>query len=131
MNKTCAILGCGWLGFPLAKKLVQNAYTVHGSTTSTEKLNDLEAETITPFQINLTEKAVEGKIEAFLENVHFLIIDIPPGLRSQPNSDFVQKIKNVLPSFQRALKNFWRSKMLAHGLSQMWTICSQDVGLMD
>lgn len=102
MNKTCAILGCGWLGFPLARKLVKSGYKVHGSTTSAEKLNALEVEGIVPFQIALTEKAVEGKIEAFLENVHFLIIDIPPGLRKQPTSDFVQKIKNLLPFIEKS-----------------------------
>ncbi len=102
MNKTCAILGCGWLGFSLAKHLVKNAYQIHGSTTSAEKLSMLESENIKAFQIVLTEKAVEGKIEAFLENVHFLIIDIPPGLRSQPKSDFVQKIKNLLAFIEKS-----------------------------
>lgn len=32
--KTISILGCGWLGLPLAKKLVENQWIVNGSTTS-------------------------------------------------------------------------------------------------
>jgi 3-hydroxyisobutyrate dehydrogenase-like beta-hydroxyacid dehydrogenase len=28
-----SILGCGWLGFPLAKALLKDGFTVKGSTT--------------------------------------------------------------------------------------------------
>src|SRR5574343_621841 len=33
-----AILGCGWLGLPLAKSLLSKGYEVKGSTTSESKL---------------------------------------------------------------------------------------------
>ncbi|WP_121666904.1 NAD(P)H-binding protein [Mesonia aquimarina] len=96
--KTIGILGCGWLGFPLAKKLIGESYNVHGSTTSAEKVTDLAEEKINPFLIELTEEKVEGKIEEFLEDVKILIIDIPPGLRKDPSSNFTKKI-NLLIHF--------------------------------
>ena len=36
-----SILGCGWLGFPLAKSLVEKGFSVKGSTTSENKLSIL------------------------------------------------------------------------------------------
>ena len=43
-----SILGCGWLGFPLAKALLSKGLSVKGSTTSSEKLATLEKAGITP-----------------------------------------------------------------------------------
>ena len=39
-----SILGCGWLGLPLAKALIGEGYTVKGSTTTPAKLNLLKEE---------------------------------------------------------------------------------------
>ena len=36
-----SILGCGWLGLPLAKAIVENGFSVKGSTTSSEKIATL------------------------------------------------------------------------------------------
>jgi len=38
-----SILGCGWLGKPLAVFLISKGYLVKGSTTSDEKLKLLAA----------------------------------------------------------------------------------------
>lgn len=92
-RKKISILGIGWLGFPLAKKLIEFSYEVKGSTTSESKLNLLETNSIQPFQIELSEKEIKGNIEAFLNDSEFLIIDIPPKLRSNPTENFVEKIK--------------------------------------
>ena len=43
------IIGCGWLGLPLAKMFVSNNYKVKGSTTSKEKIEILKKEGIEPF----------------------------------------------------------------------------------
>jgi nucleoside-diphosphate-sugar epimerase len=92
-RKKISILGIGWLGFPLAKKLIEKGYNVKGSTTSVNKLDLLQANDIQPFQIELSEKEIKGNIEAFLNDSEFLIIDIPPKLRSNPTDNFVEKIK--------------------------------------
>lgn len=49
-----SILGCGWLGLPLAKSLMQQGFSVKGSTTSTEKLDDLRLLGISPFLIDIS-----------------------------------------------------------------------------
>ncbi|RZJ28768.1 MAG: short-chain dehydrogenase, partial [Flavobacterium sp.] len=50
-----SILGCGWLGLPLAKSLIQKGYSVKGSTTSENKVDVLQANNIDPFVISLSE----------------------------------------------------------------------------
>ena len=40
-NKTISILGCGWLGHPLAKFLISENFIVKGSTTTISKLISL------------------------------------------------------------------------------------------
>ena len=92
-----SILGCGWLGLPLAKRLIEKGYSVKGSTTSMEKLGVLEAERIQPFLIDLTEAKVTGNVADFLANAAVLIIDIPPKLRGENKENFVQKIQHLIP----------------------------------
>ena len=51
--KTYSILGCGWLGLPLAKSCIAEGIAIKGSTTSQEKLVLLEQEGIIPYQISI------------------------------------------------------------------------------
>ena len=66
MNKKISILGCGWLGLPLAKSLLSKSYEVKGSTTSESKIDLLKNAGISPFQIQLEENQIIGTIEEFL-----------------------------------------------------------------
>ncbi len=100
--KQISILGCGWLGLPLAKSLIKNGFSINGSTTSLEKMNLLKEAGIAPFQITLLEDAIEGEIAAFLENSSVLIIDIPPKLRGNFKENFVAKIQTLLSSLEQS-----------------------------
>jgi nucleoside-diphosphate-sugar epimerase len=104
-----SILGCGWLGLPLAKALLENDFSVKGSTTSVEKLSVLENLGIQAFQIELSETKIQGEVDSFLENSKILIIDVPPKLRGStsdpsaaPRMTFVSKIKNVIPFIEKS-----------------------------
>lgn len=101
-----AILGCGWLGFPLAKKLIENSFEVNGSTTSESKLEVLQSHQIEPFLIELSENKITGNISRFLNDAGILIIDIPPGLRrdsaTSTEKTFVNKIKTLLPFIENS-----------------------------
>jgi nucleoside-diphosphate-sugar epimerase len=104
--KTIAILGCGWLGLPLAKSLLAKGYEVKGSTTSESKLEVLKNAGISPFQIQLEANQIVGNIEEFLKETNVLVIDIPPGLRKEISSSlemtFVNKIKNLIPFIEKS-----------------------------
>ncbi len=97
-----SILGCGWLGLPLAKQLIQNGYLVKGSTTSVEKLSLLESATIIPYKIELSSEKIEGPIAPFLDKSEILIIDIPPKLRSIEKDNFVAKIELLIPEIEKS-----------------------------
>jgi len=101
MNQKISILGCGWLGLPLAKSLLSKGHEIKGSTTSESKLEMLKNAGILPFQIQLEEHQIIGNIEDFLKETHVLVIDIPPGLRkiteTTVGKTFVNKIKTLLP----------------------------------
>jgi nucleoside-diphosphate-sugar epimerase len=46
MQKSIAIVGCGWLGTPLAERLVARGFTVYGTTTATDKIQLLNSKGI-------------------------------------------------------------------------------------
>ena len=100
--KKISILGCGWLGLPLAKSLLKKGFSVKGSTTSTEKIAVLEAAGIEPFLLEVSETEIIGAITMFLESSEILIIDIPPKLRGNSAENFVAKIQNLLPFIEKS-----------------------------
>ncbi len=54
MNRV-SILGCGWLGKPLAISLLDDGFSVKGSTTSEEKLELLKANNIEPYVVDIAD----------------------------------------------------------------------------
>lgn len=104
--KQISILGCGWLGLPLAKSLIEKGFSVNGSTTSVEKIAVLEKVGISPFLVSLSAIEVleetKNSIEKFLKNSDVLIIDIPPKLRGDSKENFVTKIQNIIPFIEKS-----------------------------
>jgi len=88
MNQTISILGCGWLGKPLALELINKGYKVNGSTRSKIKSSKLESEGIRPFVIDLDNDKLD--VTKFL-NADVLVIAVP----SKNIAGFKQLIKNV------------------------------------
>ena len=76
-DKKISILGCGWLGFPLAVYLNKKGYSIKGSTTRHEKLRILEKGGITPFLMTIDDKKIIGEPKLFLDS-DILILNIPP-----------------------------------------------------
>lgn len=95
-KKTIGILGCGWLGLPLAQSLIAEGYAVKGTTTRASKIPDLQAAGIQAFELVLTEDGVTTSITAFLDELDVLIIAIPPGVRANPAANFPKKLSHVL-----------------------------------
>jgi nucleoside-diphosphate-sugar epimerase len=73
-----SVLGCGWLGFPLAQRLVSKTFSVKGSTTTKSKLTLLKQNEIEPYLIKLPDSFKDKAIEPFWES-DLLILNIPPG----------------------------------------------------
>jgi len=76
-----SILGCGWLGLPLAEHLVKKGYTVKGSVTSSHKLDILEEKGIMPFLIRITDTEITGEQLSGFFASEILVINFPPSRR--------------------------------------------------
>jgi nucleoside-diphosphate-sugar epimerase len=111
---TISILGCGWLGVPLAKHLIEKGFSVKGSVTSVEKLELLRNEGILPFQFVLNETSVHISDPEFFD-CDVLIISIPPRR--------IEGIERVFPAQIAQLVPFVRK----HGIRKVIFISSTSV----
>ena len=75
MKESISILGCGWLGEPLARHLKKQGHPVKGSTTSEDKFERLIFAGITPYIIKL--ESIPFDISEFLDS-EIVIVTIPP-----------------------------------------------------
>lgn len=94
-----SILGCGWLGLPLAVKLTQIGYQVKGSTTSGDKIPILSNSGIMAYQIRLGESD-PADIAAFLSNSSILIIAVPPKAASESAHPLPANIRQLVPQIE-------------------------------
>lgn len=78
MQKSVAVIGCGWLGLPLAERLVSKGYTVFGTTTSPEKI------------ALLNEKGIQSSIFRLQTN----LVSSEDDLRNGPDFTF---LSNQIP----------------------------------
>lgn len=76
-KETISILGCGWLGLPLAKSLIAQGYNVKGSTTSEAKLDVLQEAGIEPYLVTF-EPEIEAEDAVSFFQSDILIVNIPP-----------------------------------------------------
>lgn len=93
VTKSISIIGCGWLGLPLAKFLFIKGYNIKGSTTSENKLATLKLEGIVPFLIHLNPALSGKQINNFLDS-DLIIINIPPG-RNAFVDDYVLNMNHL------------------------------------
>lgn len=106
MNKEIGIIGCGWLGFPLAENFIASGYQVKGTTTSKEKLDIIKKVGIKAFMVQLQENGILGNINDFLNGLDILIVNVPPGIRKNKTVNFVQKMKFLLVEIAKSgIKN--------------------------
>jgi nucleoside-diphosphate-sugar epimerase len=83
-----SILGCGWLGFPLAQYLIDQGHNIKGSTASPEKLEFLEKNGVQPFLIKLSPELENADDVQEFWNSDVLVLNIPPGRKRDNVIDF-------------------------------------------
>lgn len=97
MKLEISILGCGWLGLPLASYLVNMGIVVKGSVTSLDKLEKLKSKNIIPYIVDINTEG--NDLSDFLHS-EILIISIPSNFFNNFKSLIghieVSKIKKVL-----------------------------------
>ena len=93
--KKIGVLGCGWLGLPLAKKLINEGHVVKGSTTQKEKISSLKSLGIAPFIVRCSEDNCDG-LDLFLQDIEVLVLTLPPSLRQNPKRRFDLVIEQIV-----------------------------------
>lgn len=88
-----SILGCGWYGLALGKALVKDGLTVKGSTTSPNRVAEINEAGLQPYIVALT--AGTANFDADFFNCETLIVSIPPKLRSG-ETDYIPKTQNLI-----------------------------------
>jgi len=91
-----SILGCGWLGLPLAEALVNAGKRVKGSTTSPAKLDLLQQKGITPYLVDLQAEEPDKTILAGLLETDVLVISIPPRLRADGGTAYLAQLQTLI-----------------------------------
>jgi UDP-glucose 6-dehydrogenase len=100
LKKKISVIGCGWLGLPLATFLINQGCSVKGSTTSQNKLDLLKKHNIEAYIIHLNSSGISGNYSEFLANSETLIINIPPGLRQNPSKNHGAEIKQLVTAIE-------------------------------
>ncbi len=93
--RTVSILGCGWLGEPLATSLKEAGFSVRGSARDPEKLPALSEKGIEPYLIDIApEVSGEGTEEFFSSDI--LFINFPPERRDDIETYHEKQIRNLI-----------------------------------
>ncbi|RAJ82325.1 nucleoside-diphosphate-sugar epimerase [Chitinophaga dinghuensis] len=77
-----SILGCGWVGKPLAQHLLKAGYAVKGSRTTAEGVNEMNALGVQGCLVQLEEWRLTAP--ATFWDADVLIIDVPPRMHRGP-----------------------------------------------
>ncbi|PWH85549.1 Rossmann-fold NAD(P)-binding domain-containing protein [Brumimicrobium oceani] len=87
------VVGCGWLGLPTAKKWIQEEKTVHGTTTSKDKIESLEKVGINAHILDSEKSNEETK---WLSELDYILLNIPPSSLKEEYGNFMLKIVKQL-----------------------------------
>lgn len=100
-GNTIMLCGCGWLGQPLASRLIQLSHRVYGTTTRAEQVGVLQAQGIQPVEFVLDKADVGNTVYSAtllhaLTDSDVLMVNIPPGRRHLHATPFIAGIKQLI-----------------------------------
>ncbi len=93
--KRIGILGAGWLGSALAIEAKRKGHKVKLTRTTKTKVDLLQRQGFRAQFLKLSESSVAGELE-FFEDIDALVITIPPGLRKNPQRNYVAIVEQII-----------------------------------
>jgi len=90
-----SILGCGWLGLPLACELVNKGDQVNGSTRDPDKIGQIKEQGINPFLLELSPEMICENADEFFDS-EILILNIPPARRDDIVDFHPRQIQSII-----------------------------------
>lgn len=103
--RSVSILGCGWLGLPLAKHLLTLGYPVLGSTTSAGKIPILRRCGIRPFLLECAPRLKGADSAAFFRS-SLLFLNIPFERHLEDPSFYKEQIRSVVEHLRQGTVEF-------------------------
>ncbi|AUX17624.1 SDR family NAD(P)-dependent oxidoreductase [Flavobacterium columnare] len=97
-----SLLGCGWLGLPLAESLIKKGFLVKGSTTTLEKIPLLQEKGILPYLVSITDTHIEAKDIADFLDSDILIINFPPKRRAEIITYHTKQFEKLIPEILKS-----------------------------
>lgn len=104
-EKTISIIGCGWLGLPLAQHLISQGFSVRGSTTTSEKCSKLKALKITPYLFTAPPK-MTSELADELFNSRVLFLNIPFRRSLEDPNFYKEQINSIIPAIEASSIEF-------------------------
>lgn len=95
MENYWGVIGCGWLGLPFAKHLIENGNQVIGTTTSKKKIEVLRNAGISPV---LFSAGSNERIEDIFNSCSFILLNIPPSSLKEKYADAMLRISDKINS---------------------------------
>ncbi len=96
-----AVLGCGWLGLPLAKRLVDKGCTVVGSKRTKQDVDELNQHGICGLQYSLGDDLTQDSL-AKVFSCDVLVLNIPVGRKSQAPEAYVEHMAALLKQAKKS-----------------------------
>ena len=93
--RSVSVLGCGWLGLPLAVGLLEEGFLVRGSVRDPAKLEELEGKGIEPYLVNLDPEISGEDTDRFLSS-DVLFVNFPPPGRDDVEVYHERQVVNLL-----------------------------------
>lgn len=102
-KKRVSILGCGWLGLHLAKRLIQDDISsqIKGSTTSESRVSVLESARVEAYVLPLTPGFTETpEIVSNFFDCDTLVVSIPPQIGRNGSEFYVDQVQEIVKAIK-------------------------------
>jgi len=97
-----AVIGCGWLGFPLARELANNSFEILGSSRDERRFSELKNANIEPF---IYDSINNTQLPQNVKQADWVIICFPP----KGAKDYADQIKATIDQLNDGVKIIFTS----------------------
>lgn len=115
-----SIIGCGWLGLPLAKHFLQKGYFINGTTTDEKKIPTLKKSGIEAHFLKITDKNIEGDIDKIISGSNYIVLNFPPKRIENIESIYPKIVRNLLPFICKNQKIIFVSSTAVYQNTNGW-----------
>ncbi|KXI29546.1 SDR family oxidoreductase [Paraglaciecola hydrolytica] len=114
-----SIVGCGWLGQPLAQQLLKSGHNIVATCRSKAKLQQLQQLGLLVQQFNLGDELNKETMQAVLQS-DLLILNVPPGGKHIQADFFIEHMCNLVKQakFKGTQNLFFISTTAVYGEAQ-------------